>query len=208
MSTAQLIGINGAMLLGAMSPGPDFVIVVRNSMMSDRRVGMASGAGVGLGVFVWAMLSGLGVAGLLAASAQAFEVVKIAGAVYLCYLGVRALLAARRGAYETTEDTGARSVGAVAGFRQGLLNNLLNPKAAVFFLALLPQFLPVHATLADTVETAFTAMLTTTVWFLVLAAGIATLRKVFTRRRVRRAIDAVMGTLMVGIGVRIALESN
>ncbi|WP_216903663.1 LysE family translocator, partial [Nocardia alni] len=161
-----------------------------------------------LGVFVWAMLSGLGVAGLLAASAQAFTVVKIAGAVYLCYLGVRALLAARRGAYDTAAEGGARPVGVAVGFRQGLLNNLLNPKAAVFFLALLPQFLPAHASLADTGETAFTTMLTTTAWYLVLAAGIATLRQVFTRRRVRRTIDAVMGTLMVGIGVRIALESN
>ncbi|MBY8863341.1 LysE family transporter [Nocardia sp. CA2R105] len=209
MSIAQVCGVGGAMLLGAMSPGPDFLIVTRNAMLSGRRAGMASGAGVALGVFVWAVLSGLGVAGLLAASAMAFTVVKLAGAVYLCYLGVRALLAARRGAYDTgAEQVSADPVGVRAGFRQGLLNNLLNPKAAVFFVALLPQFLPASPTLADTAQVAVAATVVTLAWFVVLAVGIATLRRVFTRRRVRQVIDGAMGTLLVGLGVRIALQSN
>ncbi|MFF3573021.1 LysE family translocator [Nocardia jiangxiensis] len=209
MSIAQVCGVGGAMLLGAMSPGPDFLIVTRNAMLSGRRAGMASAAGVALGVFVWAVLSGLGVAGLLAASAAAFTVVKLAGAVYLCYLGVRALLAARRGAYDTAaEQVSADPVGVRAGFRQGLLNNLLNPKAAVFFVALLPQFLPASPSLADTAQVAVAATVVTLAWFVVLAVGIATLRRVFTRRRVRQVIDAAMGTLLVGLGVRIALQSN
>ena len=196
------------MLLGAMAPGPDFLIVTRNSMLSGRRAGMASAAGVALGVFVWVTLSGLGVAGLLAASAVAFTVVKLAGAVYLCYLGVRALLAARRGTYESVEQTSTSPVGVRAGFRQGLLNNLLNPKAAVFFVALLPQFLPASPTVADTAEVGLAATTVTLAWFLVLAAGIATARRVFTRPRVRQGIDAAMGTLLVGLGLRIAVQSN
>ncbi|WP_067893724.1 LysE family translocator [Nocardia vaccinii] len=209
MSIAQVSGVGVAMLLGAMSPGPDFLIVTRNAMLSGRRAGMASAAGVALGVFVWAMLSGLGVAGLLAASAAAFTVVKLAGAVYLCYLGARALLAARRGAYETAaQQVCVDPVGVRAGFRQGLLNNLLNPKAAVFFVALLPQFLPASPALSDTGEVAAAATVVTLGWFVVLAVGIATLRRVFTRRRVRQVIDAATGTLLVGLGVRIALQSN
>ncbi|MQY22164.1 LysE family translocator [Nocardia macrotermitis] len=209
MSVVQVSGVGGAMLLGAMSPGPDFVIVMRNAMLSGRRAGVASAAGVALGVFVWAVLSGLGVAGLLAASAVAFTVVKLAGAVYLCYLGVRALLAARRGVYEVVpEGVSSDPVGVRAGFGQGLANNLLNPKAAVFFVALLPQFLPAAPTFADTAEVALTAVVVTAAWFVVLAVGIATLRGVFTRRRVRRVIDAAMGSLLVGLGVRIALQSN
>ncbi len=209
MSIAQVSGVGVAMLLGAMSPGPDFLIVTRNAMLSGRRAGVASAAGVALGVFVWAMLSGLGVAGLLAASAAAFTVVKLAGAVYLCYLGARALLAARRGAYEAAaQQVSADPVGVRAGFRQGLLNNLLNPKAAVFFVALLPQFLPASPALADTGEVAAAATVVTLGWFVVLAVGIATLRRVLTRRRVRQLIDAATGTLLVGLGVRIALQSN
>lgn len=209
MSIAQVSGVGVAMLLGAMSPGPDFLIVTRNAMLSGRRAGVASAAGVALGVFVWAMLSGLGVAGLLAASAAAFTVVKLTGAVYLCYLGARALLAARRGAYEAAaQQVSADPVGVRAGFRQGLLNNLLNPKAAVFFVALLPQFLPASPALADTGEVAAAATVVTLGWFVVLAVGIATLRRVLTRRRVRQLIDAATGTLLVGLGVRIALQSN
>lgn len=209
MSIAQVSGVGVAMLLGAMSPGPDFLIVTRNAMLSGRRAGVASAAGVALGVFVWAMLSGLGAAGLLAASAAAFTVVKLTGAVYLCYLGARALLAARRGAYEAAaQQVSADPVGVRAGFRQGLLNNLLNPKAAVFFVALLPQFLPASPALADTGEVAAAATVVTLGWFVVLAVGIATLRRVLTRRRVRQLIDAATGTLLVGLGVRIALQSN
>ncbi|MCM6775236.1 LysE family transporter [Nocardia sp. CDC159] len=208
MSTAQVLGVSGAMLLGAMAPGPDFVIVARNSMLSGRRAGMASAAGIALGVFAWAALSGLGVAGLLAASAIAFTVVKLAGAAYLLFLGIRALLAARRGGYEMTAELDGQGVGPRTAFRQGLLNNLLNPKAAVFFLALLPQFLPAAPALVDTAELALTATAVTLAWFLILALGIASLRHVFTRARVRRAIDAAMGTLLVALGVRIAVQTS
>ncbi|WP_051161576.1 LysE family translocator [Nocardia transvalensis] len=208
MSTAQVLGVGGAMLLGAISPGPDFVIVVRNAMLSGRRAGVASAAGVALGVFVWAALSGLGIAGLLAASAVAYTVVKLVGAGYLMFLGVRALLAARRGGYELDTALGGRPVGMRTGFRQGLLNNLLNPKAAVFFLALLPQFLPASPGLLDTLELSATATAVTLAWFLVLATGVATLRHVFTGARVRRVVDAAMGTVLVALGVRIAVQSN
>lgn len=196
------------MLLGAMAPGPDFVIVTRNTMLSGRRAGVSSAAGIGLGVFVWAALSGFGVAGLLAASARAFTIVKLAGAIYLVYLGVRALLAARRGAYETPDAAGVRPVGARAGFRQGLVSNLLNPKAAVFFLALMPQFLPAAPAVADTLELSTLTAIVTGGWFVVLVMGIATLRHVFTRTRVRRAADLAMGTVLVALGLRIAVAAN
>ncbi|GAB2710556.1 LysE family translocator [Nocardia thraciensis] len=195
------------MLLGAMAPGPDFVIVTRNAMVSGRRAGVASAAGVAAGVFVWAALTGLGISGLLAASAVAYTAVKLVGAVYLLWLGVRALLAARRGGYEL-EVGGGHPVGARRGFRQGLLTNLLNPKAAVFFIALLPQFLPASPSVLDTLTLGVTATLVVLVWFVVLAVGVATLRHVFTRARVRRVIDAATGTILVALGVRVAVQSN
>ncbi|WP_153347993.1 LysE family translocator [Nocardia aurantia] len=208
MSTAQMLGIGGAMLLGAMAPGPDFVIVTRNAMLSGRRAGVSSAAGIGLGVFVWAALSGFGVAGLLAASARAFTIVKVAGAIYLMFLGIRALLAARRGGYEAPDGSAAPPVGVSTGFRQGLLSNLLNPKAAVFFLALMPQFLPAAPAFTDTLELSTLTAVVTAGWFVALALGIATLRHFFTRTRVRRALDAAMGTVLVALGLRIALASH
>ncbi|RDI68438.1 RhtB (resistance to homoserine/threonine) family protein [Nocardia pseudobrasiliensis] len=208
MSTTQTLGVAGVMLLGAMAPGPDFVIVTRHSLMSGRRAGMACGAGIALGVFVWAALTGVGVAGLLAASAIAFTVVKLIGAVYLLYLGVRALMSARRGDYETATDTTDRPTGLPRAFRQGLLNNLFNPKVAVFFVALLPQFLPATPTGIDALEIGVVTTSVTLAWFMTLAIGIATLRQVFLHTRVRRTIDTVLGALLVGLGVRIALQNN
>lgn len=204
-STAQVLAFGGVVLVAAMSPGPDFVVVMRNAAMSGRRAGMACALGISLGVFVWSAVTALGIAGLLAASAVAFTVVKLVGAAYLVYLGVRALLAARRGAY-TEQDTTAARRGSAAAFRQGLLTNLLNPKVAVFFLALAPQFLPAGATVGHTLLLGAVAATVGLLWFCVLANLVSVLRRVLTAARVRRTIDAVMGTLLVALGVRIAVQ--
>jgi threonine/homoserine/homoserine lactone efflux protein len=153
---------------------------------------------------VWAAVTSFGIAGLLAASAVAFTVVKLVGAAYLVLLGVKALLAARRGAYERPVKTERSSGGA---FAAGLLTNLLNPKVAVMFLALWPQFMPATATALDTVVMAGIAGVTVLLWFTVLANVATALRRFLVAAKVRRAIDAVMGTLLVGIGVRIAVSN-
>jgi threonine/homoserine/homoserine lactone efflux protein len=201
----QFVALGGVVLLAAMSPGPDFAIVTRNAMVSGRRAGMACGAGIAVGVFAWAVVTALGIAGLLAASAVAFTAVKLIGAGYLVVLGVRALLAARRGEYDSAEHVpGTRATSAPAAFRQGLVTNLLNPKVAVFFVALLPQFLPASATAADHLLLAGVAAGVTLTWFTVLAGVVSALRRLLTGNRVRRGIDALMGTLLVGLGVRMA----
>ena len=203
---SQLIALGGVILLANMSPGPDFVIVTRNALVSGRRAGMTCAAGIAAGVFVWAVVTAVGISGLLAASAVAFTVVKLAGAAYLVLLGIRALLAARRGGYEAPAPSAGRPTGAFAAFRQGLVTNLLNPKVAVFFTALLPQFLPTSATAADHVLLAGVAATVSLAWFVVLTNVVSVLRRFLTANRVRRAIDAVMGTLLVGLGVRLAVQ--
>jgi threonine/homoserine/homoserine lactone efflux protein len=209
MAVTQFVALGGVVLLAAMSPGPDFAIVTRNAMISGRRAGMACGAGIAVGVFAWAVVTALGIAGLLAASAVAFTAVKLVGAAYLVLLGVRALLAARRGDYDGNNDgvrhiPGTRGTGALTAFRQGLVTNLLNPKVAVFFVALLPQFLPTAASAVDHLLLAVVAAGVTLTWFTVLAGVVGALRRLLTANRVRRTLDAVMGTLLVGLGIRIA----
>lgn len=206
MTVTQLIALGGVVLLATMAPGPDFVIVTRNAVQAGRRAGMACAAGIAAGLFVWAIVTAFGIAGLLAASAVAFTVVKLAGAAYLVLLGIRALLAARRGGYEEPAPEGRRAAGVLASFRQGLVTNLLNPKVAVFFTALLPQFLPPSATVLDNLLLAGVAAMVSLVWFVVLANVVNALRRFLTANRVRRAIDAVTGTLLVALGLRIAVE--
>jgi RhtB (resistance to homoserine/threonine) family protein len=207
VTVTQALALAGVILLAAMSPGPDFVIVLRSVLSGGRRAGMACGAGIASGVLVWAVVTSVGVAGLLAASAVAFTVVKLAGAAYLVLLGIQSLLAARRGGYEQAKEPEAERTrrGALVAYRQGLLTNLFNPKVAVFFLALWPQFLPHDATVVDTSILAAVAAVTTLVWFTVLSNVVTALRRFLTASKVRRTIDAVTGTLLVGIGVRIAV---
>jgi threonine/homoserine/homoserine lactone efflux protein len=204
----QALGLAGVILLGAIAPGPDFVIMLRNVVTGGRGAGMACAAGIASGVLAWAVVTSLGIAGLLAASAVAFTVVKLVGAAYLVLLGVQALLAARRGGYERPPEPDREQTrrGALAAYRQGLLTNLFNPKVAVFFLALWPQFLPEHATPVDTAVLAGVAGATALLWFTVLANVITALRRFLTTSRVRRTLDAVMGALLIAIGVRIAVS--
>ncbi|MGH3876094.1 MAG: LysE family translocator [Actinophytocola sp.] len=206
MTVTQLLAFGGVLLLAVMAPGPDFVIVTRNAVLSGRRAGMACAAGIAAGGFAWAFVTALGIAGLLAASAVAFTVVKIAGAGYLVLLGVRVLLAARRGGYETPEAGSGRMTGAHEAFRQGLLSNLLNPKVAVFFTALLPQFVPTTASPVDHLLLAATAPMVSLLWFVVLSNVVSALRRFLTKDRVRRTLDAVMGTLLVALGLRLAAQ--
>lgn len=126
----QLLAFIGVVQLAAMSPGPDFVLVTRHAALSGRRAGVSAALGIACGVFAWAVVAAFGVAALLAASAVAFSIVKLAGAAYLAYLGVKSLRAAIRGGSAALAEARSRTVSSWVAFRQGLVTNLLNPKAA------------------------------------------------------------------------------
>lgn len=196
----QLLTIVVVVLLGAISPGPDFAVLLRRTAVSGRAAGLRCAAGMGAGIAVWVLAVGGGVAALLAASAVAFTVVKLAGAGYLIVLGCRAWLSLRGGA-ATPEPAPLTAAGA---FREGLLCNLLNPKVAVFYLALLPQFLPLGGGLLLTMELAAVAAATVTAWYVVVTVGVAAMRRFLASRRARRIVDATMGAVLIGVGVRIA----
>jgi len=205
----QVVAFAGVVGLGAVSPGPDFAVVVRRSVVAGRGHGMAAAAGVAAGVLVWSNAAALGVSALLAASAVAFAAVKAAGAAYLLWLGVGALLAARRGSAPVAEAVGPRAAtGRWVSFRDGVLCNVLNPKAGVFFIAALPQFAPAGGTLLDSLVLSAVAVAVTLVWFTVVANLVAVLRRVFARPAVRRVVDAVTGAVLISLGVRLALSTN
>ncbi|MBM2616481.1 LysE family translocator [Actinoplanes sp. LDG1-06] len=180
-----------------MSPGPDFALVVRHSVVSGRRHGMATAAGIAAGVFVWAAAAGSGVVALIAWAPDLLTGLKLVGAVYLLHLGVKSWRAK-----ETTEP-----VASSHAFRDGLLCNVLNPKAAVFFVALLPQFLPASPGLLDTVLLSGLAVLISAVWFMTVATLVSSLRRLLARAAVRRAIDRVTGVVLIGLGVRLAVTT-
>jgi threonine/homoserine/homoserine lactone efflux protein len=204
MTLSHLAAFAGVMLIGAMSPGPDFAVVVRRAV-TGRVNGMITALGVAVGVFAWVVTATTGTAALLAASATAFTGIKLVGAAYLGYLGVKALRAAARRTPAAPEAVTNIRGSAWAAFRQGLLCNILNPKAAAFFLALMPQFLGHDSTTVDTMLLSGVSFTVVLIWFSTLANLVAMLRRVLTRPRVRRAIDGVTGAALLGLGARLAL---
>jgi threonine/homoserine/homoserine lactone efflux protein len=189
-------------------PGPDTAVVTKNVLVHGRRAALGTSFGVSAGLAVWTVAAAVGAASLLRASAVAFTVLKLVGALYLVWLGAQALWAARGAASREESGLGPRSpLGALGGFRQGFLSDLANPKIGVFFTSLLPQFVdPGRSALLPFLVLGAVFVLMTAIWLcaysLVAARAVATLR----RPKVRAALDRVTGVVLIAIGLRLATE--
>ena len=184
-------------------PGPDTAVVTKNALLGGRRGGMLSAVGVSTGLTIWTLAAALGIAALLRASAVAFLALKLAGAVYLILIGVQ-LLRARD---QVIFSTGRSSASGAKALRQGLLSDLGNPKIAVFFTSLLPQFVDAdHAQPQDLLLLGLLFNCLGVVWLLIYADLAARGRNLLRRPRVKRALDRVTGVALVGLGVRLAFE--
>jgi threonine/homoserine/homoserine lactone efflux protein len=201
----------GISILMIIIPGPDTALSVRNSLAGGRGAGLATALGVVAAQLVWEFGTALGVTALLLASERLFHVVKIAGAVYLIVLGAQALLSAlrRRGAADRDAPTAAASVDAWRAFRQGAISNLGNPKMAVYFASIFPQFAPRgHATFAGCMTLGLLFSALTLAWLSLYAVAISHAAGWFRRVRVRRAMETVTGVALIGLGARLALEKD
>jgi threonine/homoserine/homoserine lactone efflux protein len=199
----------GIAALVIVAPGPDTVLVTKNALLHGRGVALGTSVGVSTGLLIWTLAAALGVAAVVRESAVAFTVLKLAGAVYLVWLGLQALRAARRRSAHGARGVVARGapVGARLGFRQGLISNLANPKIAVFFTSLLPQFVaPGHAVLEPFLFLGGLFVAMTIVWLCGYALVAAKASSVLQRPRVKAALDCLTGVVLVALGVRLAFE--
>jgi threonine/homoserine/homoserine lactone efflux protein len=204
-----LIAFVGVAALTIMTPGPDTALTVRTALIGGRACGTATALGVSLGLAVWTVTASAGIAALLVASEPAFMAVKLAGAAYLVFLGGQSLWHAVRGggAAHTSDGRAPRGLTPSTALRQGIVNDLGNPKIAVFFTTLLPQFAPAHGSAFATLLAfglIFCAM--TFAWLCAYSAAVARAGDLLRRPRLRRALDAVMGAALVAVGVRVAVE--
>ncbi|TQN43227.1 threonine/homoserine/homoserine lactone efflux protein [Blastococcus colisei] len=191
------------------TPGLDTALVLRAALTRSRREAAATSAGIVAGLFVWGAAAAAGISALLIASEVAYDVLRYAGAAYLVWFGVRLLVRALGGAAETAPATGAVPTSVWRAARTGLAANLLNPKVGVFYVALLPQFLPSGSDplLVGLLLAGVHAVLSI-VWFTLLIS-LATLAGRWLRRPATvRAIDAVTGVMLVGFGARLALSGR
>jgi threonine/homoserine/homoserine lactone efflux protein len=185
-------------------PGPDTLVIVRSIMAGGRRRGVAAVLGIQTGLVVWITAAALGLAALLRASEVAFDVLRVAGAVYLVWLGVQSLRS--QGGDDPTAVPRGGLLG--TGFRGGLLSNLLNPKVGVFFVTFLPGFIP-HGYPVAATSLLFGAL------FIVLNASYqvplvllaSKVTALMSRQRVRRRLERLTGGVLIAFGIRLVTEN-
>jgi threonine/homoserine/homoserine lactone efflux protein len=198
----------GVSLLVIVTPGQDTALTIRNSLVGGRRGGAFTALGVASGQAIWTVAASAGLAALLVASEPAFTALKLMGAAYLVFLGLQALYGAvqgsgAKGARPQRGSGGART--ASAAYRQGVISNLGNPKMAVFFTSLLPQFTPAgEASFLALLFLGFVFCCLTLAWLTAYAVAVARAGDFLRRPRIRRMLDGVMGAVLVGLGARLA----
>lgn len=187
------------------TPGLDTALVLRSAAVSGQRRAWGSIVGILAGCLAWGVLAAVGVAAIVAASATAFTVLRLAGAAYMVWMGVRLVLKAIQG-HTQLPDAPTTGDSFRAGAWQGFLTNLLNPKVGAFYVALLPQFIPDNAPhLTWGIALAGVHALLGLVWLGALALGAGRIRPWLQRPRVTRGIDAGVGVVITGFGVKLAL---
>ena len=191
-------------------PGPDTALTVRNALAAGRRGGIYTAAGVATGQLVWTIAVSVGIAGVLAASAPAFLALKLIGAAYLIYLGVQSLRAAWNRGVDTPAGGSPRlRVIPARAFRSGLISNLANPKMAAFFLSLLPQFVPSReGNIEGSLLLGAVFCLMTFAWLTAYSIAVDRARRLLSRQRIRRTLDAVTGGVLIAFGMRLALAQR
>lgn len=200
--TQALISFVVTIQLLELLPGADMAMTMRNTIRGGRRAGIRTMLGVNTSkAHVGLFLAGL--SALIATSAAVYTVVKVVGAAYLAYLGIRMILESRRAVPLEIEAVGHATVR--RPYVQGLLTNLLNPKAVLFTVAFLPQFVDADASLAPQ-ALVLTAILVLN--GLVWGTAIDTARAALARPSLRRRLDRLFGVVFVALGARVALESR
>lgn len=199
----------GVSVVVIVAPGPDTALTIRNTLRGGRARGVATALGVSTGQLIWASATSAGLVALLLASEPVFRGVRLAGAVYLMWLGLQSLRAAFSGRGQSPQVTNAERFSSRAAFAQGILNNLGNPKMAVFFASVLPQFTaPGEGMAAALILLGLAFSTLTFVWLAAYATAISTAGRLLRAPRAQRAIEAVSGTVLIGLGAKIAADAR
>ncbi|HVF98236.1 MAG TPA: LysE family translocator [Chloroflexia bacterium] len=201
------------------TPGVDMALVARSALSRGRNAAFMTTLGIITGLPVHAFLSAVGLSAILSQSALAFETVKLLGAGYLVYLGVRTIISAGKsgGKHDTqaaiqTSMPQARTREETLriyrrSYMEGLLNNLLNPKVALFYLTFLPQFMsPGDPVIARSLLMGLIHAAEGIIWLMLYAYFLSRLSELMSRPNVKRNIERVTGLLLVGLGVRLVWE--
>jgi RhtB (resistance to homoserine/threonine) family protein len=206
MTWHTYVGFAAMMAFLAMMPGPDTMVVLKNALTGGARGGGWACAGISVANFLQGTAAALGLGAVITRYQPVFVTVKWLGAAYLVYLGIQALRGAWRGDYEALDDVRRARASRSRRFREGFLSNITNPKVIVLYLSVLPQFLTPESGFGDSLLLAYTVAALGVVWQVLLLMFVHRVRGWLRRRKVRRAMDGVTGTALLGFGAALALE--
>jgi threonine/homoserine/homoserine lactone efflux protein len=203
----SLLVFTGVAVLVTLTPGPATAMVIRSALRGGRRDALLTTLGNSIGVLFWGCASAVGISALVAASEIAFAVLKVGGAIVLVSLGIQTFVRSRRkGHLPQAPDLPAPFVHA---FRDGLVTSLANPKLAIFFIALFPQFIPKGDPVLPTALGMSTLIVALDlVWYSAVALAVTRVRGVLGASRWPARLERVTGSLMIGLGLQLALESR
>ncbi|PLY13011.1 MAG: threonine transporter RhtB [Sedimenticola sp.] len=207
MSDAQFWTFLVAITLLTMSPGVDTLLVLRNTARGGWRDGLTSSLGICSGLFVHAVISAVGISVILLQSAWAFSVLKLAGAVYLIWLGIQGLRSMRKMPVGQTLKVKHAGFIVSRSLREGLLSNVLNPKAVVFYMAFLPQFIdPTGNMLMQSLLLAAIHFVIGMIWLSGLTYLLHRAKGWALGQRFETLLQGMTGVVMIGIGVKLAID--
>lgn len=206
--SGQFFGFIVASTAVTLLPGPDFLLLMRNSLRGGLRRGLGTATGTAIGLAAWSVAASFGLSAALAASRVGYDLLRIAGAACLIWLGATTLL--RRGVgpeITATMPLARRSF--LRGFANGVISDLCNPKVGVFYLAFLPAFIPAGADArATSLALGLTNALETYLWFICLVWLIGRGTRWLNNAHLHRRIERITGVVLLGFGVRLATEAR
>jgi RhtB (resistance to homoserine/threonine) family protein len=195
---------SGALI--TISPGPDSLLVWRTSIAAGSRNAAMAAAGICVGLSVWALAAAFGVSAVLATSTTLYQLLKVVGAAYLCWLGIRMIQQSMKKEHPE-DDFEIPAKTPLRWFSVGAFTNLLNPKVGALYVSLLPQFVPEGAAAGQfTLALATIHIIEGAIWFFILIVASRPLSRWLTRASIRRAIDRCTGVILIALGVRLAID--
>jgi len=203
----SLLVFAGIAVLVTLTPGPATAMVIRSALRGGRRDALLTTLGNSIGVMFWGCASAVGISALVAASEAAFVILKVGGAIVLVSLGIQAVAHSRQKA--DLPATPGLSTSSTRAFRNGLVTSLANPKLAIFFIALFPQFIPKGDPVLPTALGMSTLIVALDlVWYSAIALAVTRVCRVLVGSRWPGRLERITGSLMIGLGLRLALESR
>ena len=193
-------------LLAVISPGPDFVMAVRNSLAYSRRTGIFTAVGFGLGIAVHISYSLAGLALVISKSILLFNLIKYLGAAYLIYIGIKSLLS-KKSHFGVSAGRKA-GISAFSAVRMGFLTNVLNPKATLFFLSLFTFVISPNTPVAVMLAASAIMIVNTVLWFSLVAVFLTNKRISSKVERFQNKITKLFGAFMILLGVKVALSDR